>query len=42
MLSQLSYDPNYKIKTSLTNPVFDVNDPEETRTLDLRRDRAAL
>jgi len=22
--------------------VFDVNDPEETRTLDLRRDRAAL
>ena len=33
MLSQLSYDPMLYFRT---------NDPEETRTLDLRRDRAAL
>ena len=32
VLSQLSYDPIFKLK----------NDPEGTRTLDLRRDRAAL
>ena len=36
MLSQLSYDPKYKYVS------FDTNDPEGTRTLDLRRDRAAL
>ena len=39
MLSQLSYDPmaifNYLVSV-------DTNDPEGTRTLDLRRDRAAL
>ena len=36
MLSQLSYDPKYKYVS------FATNDPEGTRTLDLRRDRAAL
>ena len=34
MLSQLSYDPICNINFT--------NDPEGTRTLDLRRDRAAL
>ena len=39
VLSQLSYDPmGYKIVPAS----FDANDPEGTRTLDLRRDRAAL
>ena len=38
VLSQLSYDPIlFDCHVS-----FDTNDPEETRTLDLRRDRAAL
>ena len=38
VLSQLSYDPlGYSIVVSL-----DTSDPEGTRTLDLRRDRAAL
>ena len=38
VLSQLSYDPMLFI----CHVSFDTNDPEETRTLDLRRDRAAL
>ena len=39
VLSQLSYDP---IRYLIIVVSFDTNDPEETRTLDLRRDRAAL
>ena len=39
MLSQLSYDPILAIKLFSS---FPLNDPEGTRTLDLRRDRAAL
>ena len=38
MLSQLSYDPI--LNSNVVS--FDTDDPEETRTLDLRRDRAAL
>ena len=46
MLSQLSYDPKFyfvKLNTLRCVPVYENrNDPEGTRTLDLRRDRAAL
>ena len=40
VLSQLSYDP-LGIFTLFIR-LFVLNDPEGTRTLDLRRDRAAL